>query len=142
MPDYGIRLLEIAPLLPFYDVDPNKVQFVGTGVWDDRVFFDEPSLQGAIFSGIEESNRKKFFEDYLYIYKEKPSRISTIPYDVVGILSYILENKFNINETFNFLNNNMIKFDGIDGKFYFENNIMVRELDILQIKNGVAIKLN
>ena len=46
------------------DIDPNKVQFVGTGVWDDKVFFDEPALQGAIFSGIEEKNRQDFFEDY------------------------------------------------------------------------------
>ena len=93
LPDYGIRLLEIAPLLPFYDVDPNKVQFVGTGVWDDRIFFNEPSLQNAIFSGIEFKKRRKFFEDYLYIYNEKPLRISTIPYDLVGILSYLLIEK-------------------------------------------------
>ena len=44
LPDYNIRLLQIAPLLPFYDIDPNKVQFVGTGVWDNEVFFDEHSL--------------------------------------------------------------------------------------------------
>ena len=142
LPDYGIRLLEIAPLLPFYDVDPNKVQFVGTGVWDDKVFFDEPSLQGAIFSGIEEKKRRKFFDDYLYIYKEKPLRISTISYDLIGILSYLLNQKFNLNEAFSFMNNNKIKFDGIDGKFYFKNNIIVRELDILQINKGSAKKLN
>jgi len=40
------------------------------------------------------------------------------------------------------MNNNKIKFDGIDGKFYFENNIIVRELDILQINNGSTKKLN
>ena len=142
LPDYGIRLLEIAPLLPFYDVDPNKVQFVGTGVWDDRVFFNEPSLQGAIFSGIEEEKRKTFFNDYLYVYNEKPSRISTIPYDIVGILSYITNNRLQLNEVYDFLNNDMIKFDGIDGKFNFKNNIIVRELDILQIKDGKAKKLN
>ena len=142
LPDYGIRLLEIAPLLPFYDVDPNKVQFVGTGVWDDRIFFNEPSLQNAIFSGIEFKKRRKFFEDYLYIYSEKPLRISTIPYDLVGILSYLLNKKFSLNEAYDFMNNNKIKFDGIDGKFYFENNLIVRELDILQINNGSTKKLN
>ena len=69
--------MEIAPLLPFYDVDPNKVQFVGTGVWDDKVFFDEPSLQGAIFSGIEEKKRRKFFDDY-FIFIKKNLYESTI----------------------------------------------------------------
>ena len=142
LPDYSIRLLEIAPLLPFYDVDPNTVQFVGTGVWDDKVFFDEPALQGAIFSGIEEKNRQDFFEDYMYIYKEKPLRISTIPYDLLGIITYIVDNEMKINSIYNFLNNGKIKFDGIDGKFYFKNNIIHRELNILKITGGVAKKIN
>ena len=42
--DYGIRLLQVVPLLPYYDIDPNIVKFVGTGVLDDSAFFDEPSL--------------------------------------------------------------------------------------------------
>ena len=142
LPDYGIRLLEIAPLLPFYDVDPKKVQFIGTGVWDDSVFFDEPSLQGAIFSGIEEKNRRDFFEDYLNIYNEAPIRTSTIPYDLIGIISYILNKKMTLKETYAFLNDSKITFDGIDGKFYFLSNVIVRELDILEISNGKAKKLN
>ena len=142
LPDYSIRLLEIAPLLPFYDVDPDKVRFVGTGVWDDDVFFDEPSLQGAIFPGIEENKRKDFFNDYYYIHKKTPLRTATIPYDLVGILSYIVNKKMFVSEAYNFLNNGKIKFDGIDGKFFFKKNIIFRELDILQIKKGTVIKLN
>ena len=140
--DYGIRLLEVAPLLPFYDVDPIKIQFVGTGVWDDKVFFDEPSLQGAIFSGIEFDQRSDFFDDYYYIYKKKPIRTSTIPYDLLGILSYIINHKMTLVGAFEFLNNDNLRFDGIDGKFYFLNNVIFRELDILQIKKGKAKKLN
>lgn len=142
LPDYSIRLLEIAPLLPFYDVDPNKVQFVGTGVWDDEIFFDEPTLQNAIFSGIEKENRIKFFEDYFYVHKEKPIRTATIPYDLVGILSYILNKQMSLKDAYNFLDNEKIKFDGIDGKFYFNKNIISRELNILKINNGLAKRLN
>ena len=142
LPDYSIRLLEIAPLLPFYDVDPQKVQFVGTGVWDDKAFFDEPSLQNSIFSGIEETNRKIFFNDYEYIYKEKPIRTATIPYDLMAIISLLMEKNLTISQAYNFLNNGNIKFDGIDGKFIFSKNIISRELDILKIKQGEAKKIN
>ena len=142
LPDYGIRLLEIAPLLPFYDVDPNKVQFVGTGTWDDAAFFGEPSLQGAIFSGIEESKRSKFFENYIYVYKKKPMRTATIPYDLVGLFSYLISKNYNLKKTLEFLDDSKIKFDGIDGKFYFEKNVIVRELNILKINDGKAISLN
>ena len=34
-----------------------------------------------------------------------------------------------------------IKFEGIDGKFYFSENVIVRNLDILKIKNGKAKKI-
>jgi hypothetical protein len=142
LPDYSIRLLEIAPLLPFYDVDPNKVQFVGTGVWDDSIFFDEPSLQGAIFSGIEQSKRVNFFDDYYTIYKKKPIRTSTIPYDLTALLSYFISREMTLGEVYNFMNNDKIKLDGIDGRFFFLNNIIFRELDILKISNGEARKIN
>lgn len=142
LPDYSIRLLEIAPLLPFYDVDPKKVQFVGTGVWDDKAFFDEPSLQNSIFSGIEEAYRKNFFDDYEYIYKEKPIRTATIPYDLIAIISLLMKKKLTTKQAYDFLNSGNIKFDGIDGKFTFIKNIISRELDILQIKEGEAIKIN
>ena len=142
LPDYSIRLLEIAPLLPFYDVDPNKVKFVGTGVWDDKVFFDDPSLQGAIFPGIEESNRLTFLNDYEKIYQEKPIRTATIPYDLLGIVSYIINQEMTIGKAYDFLDNSQIKFDGIDGKFSFIENVIFRELDILKISKGRALKLN
>ena len=142
LPDYSIRLLEIAPLLPFYDIDPQKVQFVGTGVWDDRAFFTEPTLQGAIFSGIEEIHREKFFSDYAYVYNERPLRTATIPYDLVGVLSYLVNENFSIQKTSNFLNSGKIKFEGIDGNFFFLNNIISRELNILEIRNGSVKKLN
>ena len=142
LPDYSIRLLEIAPLLPFYDVDPNKVKFVGTGVWDDKIFFDEPSLQGAIFSGIDEVNRLTFLNDYEKIYQEKPIRTATLPYDLLGIVSYIIKQKMTIAQAYDLLDNSQIKFDGIDGKFSFVENVIFRELDILKIAKGSAIKLN
>ena len=142
LPDYSIRLLEIAPLLPFYDVDPNKVKFVGTGVWDDKIFFDEPSLQGAIFSGIDEVNRLTFLNDYEKIYQEKPIRTATLPYDLLGIVSYIVNQKMTIAQAYDLLDNSQIKFDGIDGKFSFVENVIFRELDILKIAKGSAIKLN
>ena len=142
LPDYSIRLLEIAPLLPFYDVDPNKVQFVGTGVWDDILFFDEPSLQGAIFSGIEQSKREQFINDYFDVYRVSPMRTATIPFDLMGIISYIIDKNLSVEGAYSLLSDSSIKFYGIDGKFFFKNNSIFRELDILQIYEGSAKKLN
>ena len=136
LPDYGIRLLQIAPLLPFYDIDPNRVQFVGTGVWDNEAFFDEPSLQGAIFPGIDKNKRVDYINEYIKNYGQKPERAITIPYDLIGIVAYVLNNELDLKSFYKLLNEDQITFDGIDGQFTFKNNIISRELSLLKISKG------
>ena len=140
--DYGINLLQVAPLLPFYDIDPNIVQFMGTGVIDDENFFFEPSLQGAIFPGIEKNFRLDLINKYKEIYDENMIRISTLPYDIIGLLNYVFKNNMTLYQLLDLLDSSNIKFDGVDGSFYFKNNIIERDLNILEIKNGKAVKLN
>ena len=142
LPDYGLRLLQVAPLLPYYDVDPDVVQFVGTGVWDDPVFFTEPSLQKAIFPGVQINKREDLIKDYSKIYASKLMRTSTLAYDIIGLLSYMYQQDMSLNDLYDLLNNYNIKFDGIDGEFYFKNNIIERDLDIVQISNGKTLKIN
>ena len=140
--DYGLNLLQVAPLLPFYDIDPNIVQFMGTGVIDDKSFFYEPSLQGAIFPGVPEISRKNLITEYLQIYEEEFLRVSTLPYDLIGLLNFIYSKQLRFDEVIMLLNNPNTKFEGIDGNFNFKNNIIERDLDILRIRNGDAIKIN
>ncbi len=139
--DYGLRLLQVAPLLPYYDIDPNIVKFVGTGAWDDDVFYDEPSLNGSIYPGIEYVNRKQLVEDFYDLYSEKLFRTSTLPYDLVGLLSYVIDNDLTIGSLYELLNQDNLKFSGVDGSFYFLNNSIERDLDILKIQNGHASKI-
>ena len=138
IPDHNIRLLQIVPLLPFYDIDPNKIQFVGTGVWDDEAFFNEPSLQQAIFPGVSKEKRKIYFDEYINVYNDEPIRTITLIHDLVGLISFFIENKHSINSARSLLNDQKISFDGIDGKFSFEDNLITRELEILQIIDGTT----
>ena len=48
----------------------------------------------------------------------------------------------NIGEAYDFLDNSNFKFEGIDGEFFFNKNIITRKLGILKIKNSSAEKLN
>ena len=114
---------------------------MGTGVLDDENFFNEPSLQGAIFPGVEKNKRIDLVKRYEEIYGDKFIRISTIIYDVIGILNYIYEKELSLQEIQNLLKNSKIKFDGVDGSFLFKNNIIQRDLNILEIRNGSAQKL-
>tara|TARA_B100000989_G_scaffold287435_1_gene257060 strand:+ start:1586 stop:2905 length:1320 start_codon:yes stop_codon:yes gene_type:complete len=140
--DYSLNLLQVAPLLPYYDIDPNIVQFMGTGVIDDKTFFYEPSLQGAIFPGVPEESRIKLINNYKEIYDDEFLRVSTLPYDLMGLINFIYKNKYNLDEVINLLNNPYKKFDGVDGNFYFKENMIERDLDILRINNGNSFLIN
>ena len=140
--DYGLNLLQVAPLLPYYDIDPNIVQFMGTGVIDDKTFFFEPSLQGAIFPGVPESTRIKIINNYIEIYDNEFLRISTLPYDLIGLINFIYSKEYKFSDVVNLLNNPNKKFNGIDGNFYFKNNIIERDLSILKIDNGNSVVVN
>ena len=124
--------------IPYYDIDPNIVRFVGTGAWDDEVFYDEPSLNNSIYPGIEYNKRQKLNDDYLSLYGEKLLRTSTLPYDLVGLLDYLINSSDTISGLSEALNNSNIRFAGVDGNFYFSNNRIERDLQILQIDNGEA----
>ena len=140
--DYGLNLLQVAPLLPYYDIDPNIVQFMGTGVIDDKTFFYEPSLQGTIFPGIPETRRINLINNYMEIYEEEFFRISTLPYDLMGLINLIYTKEYKFGDVIDLLNNPNKKFDGIDGNFYFKNNMIERNLDILKIRNGNSFVIN
>ena len=140
--DYGLNLLQVAPLLPYYDIDPNIVQFMGTGVIDDKTFFYEPSLQGAIFPGIPETRRINIINNYMEIYDDEFLRISTLPYDLIGLINFIYTKEYKFGDVIKLLNNPNKKFDGIDGNFYFKNNMIERDLNILKINNGNSFVIN
>ena len=140
--DYGLNLLQVAPLLPYYDIDPNVVQFLSTGVIDDKIFFYEPSLQGALFPGIEKEKREELENQYKQIFDENLMRISTLPYDLIGLLNHVYSKKLSFQQMIKLLDNSSIKFDGVDGKFNFHNNTIKRDLDILKIDSGEAKKIN
>ena len=62
-------------------------------------------------------------------------------YDLVGLLSFIIDESKTIKSTIELLSNQQISFEGIDGKFSFENNLLKRELEVLQISKGLALTL-
>ena len=69
-------------------------------------------------------------------------RVSTLPYDLIGLLTYLINNNYNLKEFYELVDSKNFIFDGVDGNFYFNNNLIERELKILQINNGEALQIN
>jgi len=83
LPEGGVRLRMLGPLLPYHDVDPAEVRFLGTGLWNDPETIREPVLRGGWFAGPDEAARARFVASYEAAYGEAPSRIASHAYDGV-----------------------------------------------------------
>ena len=83
--DGGERLANIAALLPFYDVDPSKVQMLGTGQWDVPGLGAEPALLGGWYAASDPFARAEFERQYSEAYGVKPPRLATLAYDAAAL---------------------------------------------------------
>ena len=93
------------------------------------------------FSGVEYSKREHLVSEYATFYGEDLMRISTLPYDLVGLLAFLINNKYKLKD-FAIVDNKSVIFDGVDGNFYFQGNLIERELGILKIQKGKALQIN
>ena len=56
--------------------------------WFDETFFNENALQNLYFPSVDFDNLKKFEKKYLDTFAEKPSQVSILAYDALGLIYY------------------------------------------------------
>lgn len=83
--DGGKRLIEVAALLPFFDVDPAKVKILGTGLWDEPGLGSEPALLKGWFAAPDPKQREEFFIRYKKVFSIQPHRLTTLAYDALAV---------------------------------------------------------
>lgn len=134
LPEGGTALRSLAPLLPYYEVDPAQVQFMGTSRWADPDTVREPALNGGIFAGPDKDTRQPFLDSYDRAYGEEPSNLASLAYDAVSLGSYIADgdpkNRYARAEVRD-------GFYGVDGLVRFDSSGRPeRGLAVYQIVNG------
>ena len=80
-------ILEIAPLLAFFNVDSKSVQILGTEIFNHENIKNEPSLEKAWFPIIYNTNGNKFKEILKDTWNKKPNYFSNIGFDS-GLLAF------------------------------------------------------
>ena len=81
-------------------------------------------------------------DNYTEIYDDEFLRISTLPYDIIALINFIYSKEYKLGDVIKLLNNPNKKFNGVDGNFYFKNNMIETDLNILKINNGNAFVIN
>src|SRR5690606_37215313 len=139
VPEGGAELRALAPLLPYYDIDPRKVKFLGTGLWDDPSLTREPALEGGWFPAPPSEAHAQFVERYRRVYGAEPPRIASLAYDAVS-LAVALSAK---PEGERFSDQSLTTpdgFAGVDGIFRFlPGGQTERGLAVMEMRPGGAV---
>jgi ABC-type branched-subunit amino acid transport system substrate-binding protein len=147
VPEGGALLRTVAPLLPFYEIDTEKVKVLGTGLWNDKTLTNEPPLYGAWFAAPDPEAPESFFKRYETLFKAKPPRITTLAYDAVGLIAILARDKpeasenDDINGKPHYFSKKALTdpagFKGVDGLFrLLPDGSNDRVLAVLEIQKG------
>jgi ABC-type branched-subunit amino acid transport system substrate-binding protein len=133
MAEGGQRLRTIAPLLPFYDIDPAQVHMIGTPAWEDQSLAAEPALVGAWFAAPDPAGRADFERKYREAYGRSAPRITTLAYDATGLAAVLA--RVNTGPDFSAATlSSPSGFAGVDGIFRFApDGVVERGLAVLQL---------
>lgn len=134
LPEGGTRLKALAPLLPYYEIDPKKVRFLGTGQWDDASIVTEPALQGGWFASTDPAGVADFRQRYEATYGRRPLRIASLGFDAVALAAVLARDgvaqPFSADRL-----TNPNGFAGYDGIFRFRpDGLNERGLAILEVQ--------
>ncbi|MEE8535416.1 MAG: penicillin-binding protein activator, partial [Kiloniellales bacterium] len=89
LPEGGKRLLSVAPLLAYFDVDPREVRFLGTAAWEDPELGREPTLRGGWFTAPSPELWSSFRTRYQTTFGTEPPRLASLAYDATALAAVL-----------------------------------------------------
>ncbi|HPE46860.1 MAG TPA: penicillin-binding protein activator [Hyphomonas sp.] len=130
IPERGVKLLSVAPLLPYNGVDLGRVMLMGTSEWDDSSIWREPTLSGALYARTDPDNLAAFTDTYNRIYGRKPTDLAAEAYDAAALtVRLAAEDNLRYNGV-----TNPDGFVGVNGLFRFRlDGTTERGLAVMQI---------
>jgi branched-chain amino acid transport system substrate-binding protein len=144
LPAGGAEVLQVAPLLAFYDIDPVEVKLLGTWVWDDPALGKEPTMVGAWFAAPPPAARRRFVERFRAAYDRVPDRLATLAYDGVALAAVLargVEPGDGPYAEARLLNPD--GFAGVDGIFRLDaRGLVQRGLSVLEVRRDAPAEID
>ena len=86
IPDDGVQLRAVAPLLPYYGADLRRLQYIGTSLWDDPQIWREPVMEGAVFASPDPADTESFGKAFNSTYTSAaPASLASLGYDAAAL---------------------------------------------------------
>lgn len=121
--DGGSRLRSLLPLLPYYDINPRKVQLMGLSLWESLAFnLNEPAMRSSIFVGPDPKGREKMELDFKSAWAINPPRLATIAYDAAALTAVLARIDDGDPDFSEYRITNSQGYEGVDGIYRLNGN--------------------
>jgi ABC-type branched-subunit amino acid transport system substrate-binding protein len=100
------------------NIDAKRMQFLGTGLWEDPQIFSNPALDGAWYAGPDSTGFRNFSARFRSRYGQDPARTASLSYDAVALIAALTKTQGPQRFSEPVLTNTS-GFTGIDGLFRF-----------------------
>ena len=137
--DFDESLKSVTTSLLYTDVSPKQKYFITLNQWFDKSLLNEIDIQPLYFPSINRNNFENYKQKFFKEFKEYPSHLSLLSYDLVGLVYYLsLKNNFSdTNKLFKVKNS----FKGKIGIFDIKNNKINHRLNFYKIEDENFIKI-
>jgi ABC-type branched-subunit amino acid transport system substrate-binding protein len=136
----------IASALNYYNLGPQKVRRLSTGLWDEPGLAAEPALDGAWFAAPSPELRRGFEQRYTETYGSAPPRLSTLAYDATALAAVLARTGYTQNGRPAFDAGSLTNpngFAGIDGIFRFRpDGLVERAMAVLEFRGGRIVQID
>ena len=137
--DFDESLKSVITSLLYTDVSPKNKYIITLNQWFDESLLKEKNLQPIYYPSINKQNLDEFTDKFFKKFSYKPSYLSLLSYDLIGLIYYLsLKNKnLEINQSFKTQNT----FRGKIGVFEIKDNKINHQLNFYEINNGELKKI-
>jgi hypothetical protein len=131
--DFDESLKSVTTSLLYTDVSPKKKYFITLNQWFDKALLNEVDIQPLYYPSINLNNFENYKDKFFLEFKEYPSHLALLSYDLVGLVYYLSlkTNLSNLNKLFKKKNS----FKGKIGIFDIKNNKINHRLNFYKVEN-------
>jgi ABC-type branched-subunit amino acid transport system substrate-binding protein len=132
LPLGGDQLKQTARQIKAAGAGADKVQLLGSGLWDDRSIAGEPALYGGWFAASPPDQRREFESRFQATYGHKPPRLASLAFDAAALAAVLSKQERDPFSREAILNPS--GFTGVDGLFRFtDQGLVQRGLAVLEV---------
>ncbi len=137
--DFDESLKSVATSLLYTDVSPKNKYFITLNQWFDQSLLNETDIQPIYYPSINKNNFNNYKDKFYKEFKEYPSHLTLLSYDLVGLVYYLSlkTNLSNLNKLFKKKNS----FKGKIGIFDIKNNKINHRLNFYKVEDKKIIEI-